>query len=43
MEEDVFKTWCAINNVIKDNYDLDMLWDNDGKTSVFELKYRKRG
>ncbi|MBE6060028.1 MAG: DUF3788 domain-containing protein [Clostridium sulfidigenes] len=43
MEEDVFKTWCAINNFIKDNYDMDMLWDNGGKTGVFELKYRKSG
>ncbi|WP_346880345.1 MULTISPECIES: DUF3788 domain-containing protein [unclassified Clostridium] len=43
MEEDVFKTWCAINNFIKDNYDTDMLWDNGGKTGVFELKYRKSG
>ncbi len=25
MEEDVFKTWCAINKFIKDNYDMDML------------------
>ncbi len=43
MEEDVFKTWCSINNFIKDNYDMDMLWDNGGKTGVFELKYRKSG
>lgn len=43
MEEDVFKTWCAINNFIKDNYDMDMQWDNGGKTGVFELKYRKSG
>ncbi|MDU1413827.1 MAG: DUF3788 domain-containing protein [Clostridium sp.] len=43
MEEDVFKTWCAINNFIKDNYDMDMLWDNGGKTGAFELKYRKSG
>lgn len=43
MEEDVFKTWCAINNFVMDNYDMDMLWDNGGKTGVFELKYRKSG
>lgn len=43
MEEDVFKTWYAINNFIKDNYDMDMLWDNGGKTGTFELKYRKGG
>ncbi len=43
MEEYVFKTWCSINNFIKDNYDMDMLWDNGGKTGVFELKYRKSG
>lgn len=43
MEEDVFKNWCAINNFIKDNYHMDMLWDNGGKTGVFELKYRKSG
>ncbi len=43
MEEDVFKTWRAINNFIMDNYDMDMLWDNGGKTGVFELKYRKSG
>lgn len=43
MEEDVFKTWCTINNFIKDNYDMDILWDNGGKTGVFELKYRKSG
>jgi len=43
MGEDVFKTWCAINNFIKNNYDMDILWDNGGKTGVFELKYRKGG
>lgn len=43
MGEDVFNTWCYINNFINSNYDMDMLWDNGGKTGVFELKYRKGG
>lgn len=43
MGEDIFKTWSAINNFIKDNYDMEMIWDNGGKAGVFELKYRKGG
>ncbi len=41
--EDIFKIWSAINNFIKDNYDMEMIWDNGGKAGVFELKYRKGG
>jgi hypothetical protein len=41
--EDIFETWCCINNFIKNNYNMDVLWDGGGKTGVFELKYRKSG
>ncbi len=37
MEEDVFKTWCSINNFIKDNYDMDMLWDNGGNILIISM------
>lgn len=43
MGENIFKTWCAINNFIKKNYDMEILWDSGGKTGVYELKYRKSG
>ncbi len=43
MGENVFKVWCAINNFIFKNYDMDILWDGGGKTGVYELKYRKSG
>lgn len=43
MGEDIFETWCSINNFIKNNYNMDILWDGGGKTGVFELKYRKSG
>lgn len=43
MGEDIFETWCSINNFIKNNYNMDVLWDGGGKTGVFELKYRKSG
>lgn len=43
MGEDVFEIWCSINNFIKNNYNMDALWDGGGRTGVFELKYRKSG
>ncbi|WP_040210286.1 DUF3788 domain-containing protein [Clostridium polynesiense] len=43
MGKDAYRAWCSINNFIKDNYNMDMIWDNGGKTGVFELKYRKSG
>ncbi len=43
MGEDIFEAWCSINNFIKNNYNMDVLWDGGGKTGVFELKYRKSG
>ncbi|MBL4937014.1 DUF3788 domain-containing protein [Clostridium sp. YIM B02515] len=43
MGDDIFKIWSDINNFIKNNYDMEMIWDNGGKTGVFELKYRKGG
>lgn len=43
MGENVFKVWCAINNFIFKNYNMDILWDCGGKTGVYELKYRKSG
>lgn len=41
MGKDTFEAWCSINNFIKNNYNMDVLWDVGGKTGVFELKYRK--
>ena len=43
MGEKVFKNWCAINNFILKNYNMDILWNSGGKTGVYELKYRKSG
>lgn len=43
MGEDIYKSYHAINKFIKDNYDMDILWDNGGKTGIYELKYRKSG
>jgi hypothetical protein len=43
MGEDIYITWHAINKFIEDNYDMDMLWNNGGKTGIYELKYRKSG
>jgi len=43
MGKDIYETWYVINNFIKDNYDMEMLWNKGGKTGVYELKYRKSG
>jgi hypothetical protein len=43
MGEDIYKTWYDINSFIKDYYDMDILWDNGGKTGIYELKYRRSG
>ena len=43
MEEEIYKTWYDINNFIKDNYDMEMIWNSGGKTGVYELKYRRSG
>jgi phage-related protein len=43
MGDEIYKTWYAINNFIKENYDMEMLWNSGGRTGVYELKYRKSG
>lgn len=43
MGENIFKTWCIINNFIEKNYNMEVLWNSGGKTGVYELKYRKGG
>lgn len=43
MGENIFRSWCDINNFILKNYNMDILWDSGGKTGIYELKYRKSG
>lgn len=43
MGENIFRSWCDINDFILKNYNMDILWDSGGKTGIYELKYRKSG
>lgn len=43
MGENVFEKWNEINNFIMRNYDMETIWDEGGKTGIYELKYRKSG
>lgn len=41
MGEENFKAWSEINDFIEKNYNVQFMWDNGGKTGLYELKYRK--
>lgn len=41
MGEEKYKIWCDINHFIINNYVMDFIWSNGGKTGIYELKYRK--
>lgn len=43
MRDYMFRVWKSINDFIIKNYNMDLLWDDGGKTGVYELKYRKSG
>lgn len=43
MGEEKAKIWSELNSFIKDNYNMEVLWNKGGKTGLYELKYRKGG
>jgi hypothetical protein len=43
MGEEKFKAWSEINSFIDENYNVESIWNNDGKTGIYELKCRKGG
>jgi len=43
MGEKMFMVWSDINSFIENNYNMEFLWNNGGKTGIYELKYRKSG
>ncbi len=37
----LFDVWLKLTHLIESRYDMELLWNNDGKKWIYEYKYRR--